>query len=127
MKMKFNFKSLFASDEIFHFFIKIGIFWLAASLLIIEVNHMIVRPANSTLEFNISSDINRLYLKGLINNPEVFWKTSELNERRGRLDDAVNDLQLGIALLELQNASSATLRKFNVRLNHLESLLQPQK
>lgn len=73
---------------------------------------------------NLEAPHNRFYLLGLINNPEAFYKSSEVHESRNKIDKAIRDIELAIGLLEMNGANSNVIERYQQRLSGLKKKLK---
>lgn len=64
---------------------------------------------------------NKLIWIGFIQNPNVLWKLSILEEQKGNFKKAINYMELAIGLMEMNGASEKYLNKYEQRLKLLES------
>jgi len=69
------------------------------------------------------TDKSKLILIGFINNPTVLYKISQIDESRGKISLAINEIECAIGLLELHGASDKSISKFEKRLEILKSKL----
>lgn len=68
------------------------------------------------------NDRSRLRLAGFLSrNPYVHYKISELEENAGRLDRAIEEIELALGLFELSPANNPARDKYQRRLNELNS------
>ncbi len=61
---------------------------------------LFLMPDFSSLR-KLETDQNKLIVLSLIQNPRVLWKLSEANENKGKIDNAIRDMELAIGLLEI--------------------------
>ena len=66
---------------------------------------------------------NKLILLGLIQNPNVLWKLSELEEAKGKYTNSISYMEAAIGLLEMNGAREITVKKYQARLDKLIPLL----
>jgi hypothetical protein len=66
---------------------------------------------------------NKLILLGLIQNPNVLWKLSELEEAKGKFTNSITYMEAAIGLLEMNDAREITVKKYQARLDKLIPLL----
>jgi hypothetical protein len=62
----------------------------------------------------------KLYALSFVQNPAALYKTSELAERDGKLDNAMRDMELAIGLLEMHGADKAVIKRYSDRLEKLK-------
>jgi hypothetical protein len=94
---------------------------LAFSVIIV-IDAIDMRAVKESLRKPFQDERARLRLKGLFTtNPAVHYKMSLLEEQRGRIGDAIEELELGIGLLELHSADKAVKERFIQRLNALKA------
>jgi len=59
---------------------------------------------------------NKLILLSFIQNPYVLWRLSELEELKGRKENAIKYMEAAIGLMEMNNASEKTIIKYRERM-----------
>jgi len=64
---------------------------------------------------------NKLILLSLVQNPDVLWKLSIMEEEKGNNKNAVTYIEAAIGLLEMNGASDQSLRKYQERLEKINS------
>ncbi len=71
--------------------------------------------------FNSRQDVleTRIYLKGLIHNPEVFYQSSLVKERNGDYAGAILDMRFAIGLLVGNDCNSKFIDRYEARLKSL--------
>jgi hypothetical protein len=63
----------------------------------------------------------RVALMSFIQNPAALYRASEIDEKAGKLNDAVMEMQLAIGLLEMHNANQLVIKRYATRMEHLNS------
>lgn len=72
----------------------------------------------------LGKDRNRIRLVGfLTHNPQVHYKISLLDEQAGRLDSAIEEIELALGLFELGSANNPARQRYIKRLNELKQKL----
>jgi hypothetical protein len=64
---------------------------------------------------------NKLILLSLVQNPDVLWKLSIMEEEKGNNKNAVTYIEAAIGLMEMYGASDQSLRKYQERLEKINS------
>ena len=92
--------------------------------LVIMTEYMSTRLGSAMREFNTDSvkQTNKLYMKGIIVNPEVFYQSSYIRESRGDILGAISDLSLGLGLIISKCDDQSYSAKFYDRINFLKKL-----
>jgi hypothetical protein len=63
----------------------------------------------------------KLYILSFVQNPAALYKTSELAEREGKLDNAIRDMEMAIGLLEMHGGDKAAIKRYGDRLEKLKA------
>jgi len=100
------------------FGIKIFMLYVVAGFLIWQIESSLHRVVNRINESK-GNAVSKVYLKGLVQNPEIFWRTSQLHLEHGDVDKAVYDLELAIGLLEVNNAPDHVMDKYKRKISEL--------
>ena len=82
--------------------------------------HNFIASRNDLIAKKINEKQNKFYLLGLIQNPAALYRSSEVHESSGNLDNAIRDMDLAIGLLELHSASPTVIERYTKRLNALK-------
>ena len=69
----------------------------------------------------------KLYVLSFVQNPAVFYRTSEIAERDAKMDSAVRDMELAIGLLEMHNTDKQVIKRYNDRLDKLKAAAKEKK
>lgn len=69
----------------------------------------------------------RVTLLSFIQNPAALYRDSEIDEKNGKLESAVMEMQMAIGLLEMHSANQSVIRRYASRLEKLELLLKAAK
>ena len=64
---------------------------------------------------------NKLILLSFVQNPYVLWKLSIMEEEKGNYKKAVTYIEAAIGLMEMNGASDQSLRKYQERLEKINS------
>ena len=64
---------------------------------------------------------NKLILLSFIQNPYVLWRLSEIEEAKGKNENASKYLEAAIGLMEMHGASEKTTEKYRVRLSKIRA------
>jgi hypothetical protein len=103
------------------------IFSLKAAIISIlfTVAAVILMPDFSALKYSIKKaakvEKTRVSLMSFIQNPAALYRASEIDEKAGKFNDAVMEMQLAIGLLEMHNANQLVIKRYTTRLDHLNS------
>jgi hypothetical protein len=63
---------------------------------------------------------NKLLLLSFIQNPYVLWRLSELEEAKGKNENASKYMEAAIGLMEMHGASEKSIEKYRERLKKLK-------
>lgn len=89
---------------------------------------VVLMPDFSALKYSIKkaakNEKTQVSLMSFIQNPAALYRASEIDEKAGKLNDALLEMQLAIGLLEMHNASQPVIKRYMTRLNHLNSQLE---
>ena len=75
----------------------------------------------------LKDERTKLYVLSFVQNPAALFKTSEIAERDGKLDNAMRDMELAIGLLEMKGADKPVIKRYNDRLDKLKLAAKPRK
>lgn len=79
-------------------------------------------PVKTSIRKAANEERTRIRLKGLLTtNPAVHYRISEIEEGKGNLRNAIEEIELGIGLLELHSTDRAAKERFARRLNSLKA------
>lgn len=96
---------------------------IACILFIVAV--VVLMPDYSALSYSMKkaakNEKTRVALMSFIQNPAALYRASEVDEKAGKLNDAVMEMQLAIGLLEMHNANQLVIKRYATRLDHLNS------
>jgi hypothetical protein len=67
----------------------------------------------------LKDERNKLYALSFVQNPAALHKASEIEERNGKLSNAIRDMELAIGLLEMNGADKQVIKRYNDRLDKL--------
>ena len=94
---------------------------LTASFLMDSVD---LDPLKASLKKTFREEKTRLRLRGLLTtNPAVHYKMSTILEQGGDIPQAIEEIELGIGLLELHSAEKSVRDRYAQRLTGLKSKL----
>jgi hypothetical protein len=119
-------------SSILNFTLKIGVIFLFFIILIDLIFpdysdiHNYIASKNKIVADRINEKQNQFYLLGLIQNPVALYKSSEVHENNGRLDNAIRDMELALGLLEMHGSNQILIEKFKTRLNSLKKHSEPK-
>ena len=86
-----------------------------------SVERLLLKVAE-TVNTELENNRSRLRLAGFLSrNPYVHYRISVLEENAGRLDRAVEEIELALGLFELSPANNLARDKYQRRLNELNS------
>lgn len=94
-------------------------FILKVFITLSVINILLFELRNILREVDPSTKV-KIYLKGVITNPESLFQASLDLEKNGRIDDAILDMKLAISLVEVGNFSPTTKSRYAIRLKNLE-------
>jgi len=107
--------------------ISLGLAYVADSIVDSIVNTVDIQPIKSKLRKALSEERTRIRLKGLLTtNPAVNYRVSLIEENKGNLEAAIDEIELALGLLELHSADRATKDKYVSRLQELKRKLGAQ-
>ncbi|GEM_PF-3028355 len=75
----------------------------------------------------LKDERTKLYVLSFVQNPAALYKTSEIAERDGKLENAMRDVELAIGLLEMHGADKQVIKRYNDRLDKLKSAAKSKK
>ena len=100
----------------------------AITFLLFIISASVLIPDFSALKHSIKKaakdEKTRVTLMSFIQNPAALYRASEIDEKAGKFDNAVRDMQLAIGLLEMHNANQLVIKRYTTRLDYLNSLLK---
>ena len=95
----------------------------AITFILFIVAIAVLMPDFSALSYSIKkaakNEKTRVALMSFIQNPAALFRASEIDEKAGKLNDAVLEMQLAIGLLEMHNANPLVIKRYTTRLDHL--------
>ena len=94
-----NYREIIFNRRIINFAVNV-------SLLLLVTVFCIQKIESSLVNF-ISDGKVKYLLKGIIQNPRALLISSEINKKSGNLDEAIIDIELAIALIELNGKNSS--------------------
>jgi len=100
----------------------------AIAFILFIVAAVVLMPDFTALKYSIrkaaKDEKTRVALMSFIQNPAALYRASEIDEKDGKFNDAVMEMQLAIGLLEMHNADQLVIKCYTDRLGHLNSLLK---
>lgn len=75
----------------------------------------------------LKDERTKLYILSFVQNPVALYKTSEIAERDGKLDNAMRDMELAVGLLEMHGADKQVIKRYNDRLDKLKIAAKARK
>jgi len=110
-------------SQLFLFLVKAVI---AFTLFIIAV--VVLMPDLSGLSYSIKKaakdEKTRVALMSFIQNPAALYRASEIDEKAGKLNNSIMEMQLAIGLLEMHNANQLVIKRYATRLDQLNLQLK---
>jgi hypothetical protein len=106
------------------------IFSIKAAIICILfiVATVVLMPDFSALKYSIKKaakdEKTRVSLMSFIQNPAALYRASEIDEKAGKFNNAVMEMQLAIGLLEMHNANPLVIKRYTTRLDQLNSQLK---
>ena len=98
----------------------LGITYVAGAILEAVVNTMNTQPLQEKVRKATRDEKTRIRLKGLLTiNPAVHYRVAAIEEAKGNLAAAIEEIELALGLLELHAADRATQEKYRMRLQEL--------
>lgn len=95
----------------------------AIAFILFIVAVVVLMPDFSALTYSMKKaakdEKTRVALMSFIQNPAALYRASEIDEKAGKLDDAVMEMQLAIGLLEMHNANQLVIKRYATRLDQL--------
>lgn len=86
---------------------------------------VVLMPDFSALSYSIKKaakdEKTRVALMSFIQNPAALYRASEIDEKAGKLNDAVIEMEMAIGLLEMHNANPLVIKRYTTRLAQLNS------
>jgi hypothetical protein len=67
----------------------------------------------------VKDERNKLYALNFVQNPAALYKASEIEERNGKLSNAIRNMELAIGLMEMNGADKQVIKRYNDRLDKL--------
>lgn len=100
----------------------------AIAFILFVVATPILMPDISALKYSIKKaakdEKTRIVLMSFIQNPAALYRASEIDEKAGKFNNAVMEMQLAIGLLEMHSANQLVIKRYTTRLDHLNSQLK---
>lgn len=108
--------------------IAVGIFWgglLAATVYVI--NEVAAGGLRDRVRVTLKDEVTQFRVKGLLTtNPAVHWRVSQVQETRGNVRGALDEIELGLGLLELHSQDRAAKERFAARRDALRRQLEDE-
>lgn len=70
---------------------------------------------------------NQIFLTSLVSNPVALYKFSEIDEKNGKMNKAIHDIEMAIGLLEMHGAHASVIERYQERLQQLRSRIKNDK
>jgi hypothetical protein len=100
----------------------------ALTFLLFIVAAVVLMPDFSALSYSIKKaakdEKTRIALTSFIQNPAALYRASEIDEKAGKFNNAVMEMQLAVGLLEMHNANQLVIKRYTTRLDYLNSQLK---
>lgn len=100
----------------------------AIAFILFIVAVVVLMPDFSALSYSVKKaakvEKTRVALMSFIQNPAALYRASEIDEKAGKLKDAVMEMQLAIGLLEMHNSNQLVIKRYTTRLEQLNSQLK---
>jgi hypothetical protein len=126
-QQKSSFLGFVVKAAIVTFCAALGIVYVFDSVVETLGEKMDVRPYASRIRDALREDRARLRLRGFFtNNPAVHYRISLIEEQQGRLETAVDEIELAVGLLELHSSDRAAKDRYAARLQDLKRKLAAQ-
>lgn len=95
----------------------------AIAFILFIVAAVILMPDFTALKYSIKKaakdEKTRVVLMSFIQNPAALYRASEIDEKAGKFNSAILDMEMAIGLLEMHNASPAVIKRYEARLSDL--------
>jgi hypothetical protein len=100
----------------------------AIAFILFIIAMAVYMPDFSALSYSIKKEAKkektRVALMSFIQNPAALYRASEIDEKAGKLNDAVMEMQMAIGLLEMHSANQLVINRYTTRLDQLNSQLK---
>lgn len=101
--------------------VALGITYVAGAILEAVVNTKNLQPLQEKVRKATRDEKTRVRLTGLLtHNPAVHLRVAAIEEAKGNLEAAIEEIELALGLLELHAADRATQEKYRSRLQELK-------
>jgi hypothetical protein len=101
--------------------VALGLTYVADSILDSVVGSVNLQPLKEKVRTAVRDEKTRIRLKGLLtNNPAVHYRVAAIEEAKGNLDAAIEEIDLALGLLELHGADRTAREKYQTRLQELK-------
>lgn len=98
------------------------------TFILFIVATVLLMPDFTALSYSIKKaakdEKTRVSLMSFIQNPAALYRASEIDEKAGKFNDAVMEIQLAIGLLEMHNANQLVIKRYTTRLDYLNSQIK---
>ena len=108
------------TDNSFDFLTGVPIFILKTGIVTIAITFLINNLLPELPKIP-ETERNKLILLSLVQNPYVLWKLSIIEEEKGNNIKAATYIEAAIGLMEMNGASDKSLRKYQERLEKINS------
>jgi hypothetical protein len=116
-----NYAGFIAKVAIVTVIVALGITYVADAVLESVFSSMRMLPLKEKVRKVTRDERTQVRLRGLLtHNPAVHFRAAALEEERGDLKDAIEEIELALGLLELHSADRAIQEKYQARLQELK-------
>ncbi len=116
-----HYASFMAKVAIVTVAVALGITYVADAILESVVNTMTLQPLMEKVRKAARDEKTRVRLTGLLtHNPAVHYRVAAIEEAKGDLEAAIQEIELALGLLELHAADRAAQEKYRTRLQELK-------
>src|SRR4030066_1519440 len=96
------------------------------AFLMVTVNMLF--PDFSAIKYSIKKaakdEKTRTLLLSFVQNPAALYRASDIDEKNGKLNNSVMEMELAIGLLEMHNTRQQGIDRYSTRLNNLKAQLK---
>jgi hypothetical protein len=101
--------------------VALGTTYVADAILESLVNTVKLQPIKEGIRKAARDEKTRVRLTGLLtHNPAVHYRVAAIEEAKGNLEAAIEEIELAVGLLELHAADRAAQEKYRTRLQELK-------
>jgi hypothetical protein len=107
--------------------VSLAIVYMAESIMSMVVEAVDLQPVKTRLRKVTDDERVKIRLKGfLTTNPAVHYRVSQIEEQRGNLANAIDEIELAVGLLELHSSDRSAKDRYMARLKELKRKLEAQ-